>query len=153
MNSTWSRHAWHDVAVFESLDAGKTLETFLRDRGFETRTDDDKWFRYFLFLRPPQVVYHVQVRKNRFADAAQMLKANPPEVLSKAMHCPACASLNLNYPQMTRRFILPTIALHAGIIFRLVEHEWYCEHCHHMWSLPGDKAPVGKVREVKPFPF
>jgi hypothetical protein len=54
---------------------------------------------------------------------------------------------------MTRRFILPTILLHAGIIFRIVDHECYCEHCHHMWYLPGSKATSRKVRDVKPFPF
>ena len=153
MNQTWRHHAWHDVAVFETLDAGRTLETFLKEKGFEARTDDEKWFRYFLFLRPPKIVYHVQVRKNRFEEAARLLATAASPVLARAIHCPACQSLRINYPQMTRRFVLPTIALHLGIIFRIVEHECYCEHCHHTWNLPGTKATVGKVRDVKPFPF
>jgi hypothetical protein len=59
----------------------------------------------------------------------------------------------VNYPQMTRRFVLPTILLHLGIIFRVVEHECYCEHCHQTWNLPGDRATARKIRDVKPFPF
>ena len=152
MNNPW-RHTWHDVAVFENLDNGKALETFLTGNGLEARTDDDKLFRYFLFLRPPEVTYHVQVRKNHFAEAARLLKTSPPAVLAKAIHCPMCDSFHVNYPQMTRRFVLPTILLHLGIIFRVVEHECYCEHCHHMWNLPGAKPTVRKVRDVKPFPF
>ena len=152
MSQDW-KHTWHDVAVFESKDTGKSFETFLRDNGFESRTSDDKWFRYFLFLRPPRVVYHVQVRKNHFSEATELLETNRPAVLSEAMHCPSCDSLRVNYPQMTRRFLLPTVLLHLGIIFRVVEHECYCEHCHHMWTLPGTKSSLGKMKNVKPFPF
>ena len=148
-----NRHAWHDVAVFDSLDNGRALEAILREKGFDARTYDDKWFRYFLFLRPPLVTHHVQVRKNHFADAIKFLAASSPAVLSRAMHCPSCESVHVNYPQMTRRFVLPTVLLHLGIIFRVVEHQCYCEHCHHMWDLPGDKAKVRKVRDAKPFPF
>ncbi len=153
MNLSWKHKAWHDVAVFNSLDTGREFETFLRNNGLETRTYDDKLFRYFLFLRPPQVTYRVQVRKNHLVDAARLLEAEPPAVWTKAIHCPACGSVRVNYPQMTRKFILPTVLLHLGIIFRVVGHECYCETCHHMWSLPGAKGTVRKVQDVKPFPF
>jgi hypothetical protein len=93
------------------------------------------------------------VRKNYFEDAVKLSEASPPAVLTKALHCPACGSLRVNYPQMTRRFILPTILLHLGIIFRVIEHECYCEHCHHMWNLPGAKTSLRKPRDAKPFPF
>lgn len=153
MSSSWRSRAWHDIAVFDNFDAGKTLETFLSDSGLEARTYDDKAFRYFLFLRPPKVTYRVQVRKDHFGDATRLLQNSPPAILNKAFHCPSCNSLRVNYPQMTRRFVLPTILLHLGIIFRVVEHECYCEHCHEMWNLPGAKAGSGKVRDVRPFPF
>ena len=143
---------WHDLALFESIDAGRTLETFLRDNGFDARTYDDKWFRYFLFLRPPRITYKIQVRRNRLTDAYKLLETQSPAVLTKAMHCPSCGSLHVNYPQMTRRFVLPTILLHAGIILRVIEHQCYCEHCHHMWNLTAD-MPARKPRVVRWFPF
>jgi hypothetical protein len=49
--------------------------------------------------------------------------------------------------------VLPTVLLHLGIIFRVVDHQCYCEHCHHMWDLPGDKPATPKVPDAKPFPF
>lgn len=152
MAGSWRHRGWFDVAVFENLNTARALETFLRANAFEARTYDDKLFRCFLFLRPPQVTYRVQVRKTQFAGAVKLLDAQPPAALNQAIHCPACGSLRVNYPQMTRRFILPTIVLHLGIIFRIIEHECYCENCHHMWNLPAD-VRVRKVRAVKWFPF
>jgi len=130
------------VAVFESIADGKVLETFLREQGLESRTYDDKVFRYFLFLRPPRVTYRVQVRSNDVVRAMNLLNSANPPVLERAFHCPACGSLRVNYPQMTRKFFLPTVLLHLGIIFRVIEHQCYCEHCHEMWNLPKD-VPAG----------
>jgi hypothetical protein len=153
MNPSPSHQAWLDVAVFESLEAGKVLEAFLKDKGLESRTYDDKAFRYFLFLRPPRVTYRVQVRGNQFDGVTELLRAKAPEVLDRALHCPSCGSLRINYPQMTRKFILPTILLHLGIIFRFIEHECYCEHCHAMWNLPEGEASLDKAETAKSFPL
>lgn len=143
-----------DVAVFENVNDGKMLETFFRGKGLESRTYDDKLFRYFLFLRPPSVTYRVQVRQNHFERAGEFLEVNAPDVLEKALHCPSCGSLRVNYPQMTRKFIMPTVILHLGIIFRAIEHECYCESCHHVWNLTQDKAvAVRKVHTTEQFPF
>jgi hypothetical protein len=153
MNPARKHQAWLDVAVFENVNDGRLLETLLRDKGLVARTYDDKLFRYFLFLRPPRVTYRVQVRKNHFESASQVLDAHAPSVLENALHCPSCGSLQVNYPQMTRKFILPTLLLHLGIIFRVIEHECYCEHCHYIWNLHEDGVAVHKTRAIKPFPF
>jgi hypothetical protein len=151
MNSR-RHHPWVDVAVFENINDGRILETFLRDREIEARTYHNKWFHALLFLRPPQVTWRVQVRKDQHVKAVLLVESSHPPTLEKAMHCPSCGSLQVNYPQMTRKFILPTILLHSGILFRVIGHECYCEHCHMTWNLPHD-APH-KAREPKPaFPF
>jgi len=149
MNRSWQHRGWSDVAVFDGLESGKTLEKYLEEHGIEARTYDDKAFRYFLFLRPPQITYRVQVREFNVTSAAQLLQTNPPAVMNKAIHCPGCSSLRVNYPQMTRKFVLPTILLHLGIIFRVVDHECYCEACHEMWHLPKrDKASETNIQTV-----
>ena len=142
MNPMAKHQSWADVAVFEDLNTGKTIETFLRSKGLEARTYDDKFFRWFLFLRPPLITYHVQVRQDNVKVASHILADNAPAELQKALHCPSCNSLQVSYPQMTRKFMFPTIALHLGIIFRLVDHECYCEHCHWIWHLGGEKIPA-----------
>ncbi len=141
---------WRDVAVFDSHADGKALTDLLSNLGIEARANDDKWFRYFLFLRPPQVTWRVQVRNNHFAETEALLKASPPAVLGHAIHCPSCASRRVNYPQMTRKFMLPTVLLHLGIIFRFIGHQCYCEHCHAMWDLPAHNAVVPEGPAIKP---
>ncbi len=154
MNPTRNHQTWVDVAMFENADDGKGLESFLRHKGCEARTYDDKVMRYFLFLRPPRVTYRVQVRKNHWEEVAALMRSGMPAVLDQALHCPSCGSLRVNYPQMTRKFIMPTVLLHLGIIFRLIGHECYCESCHYIWHLPQDEAgAVPKTPTVKPFPF
>lgn len=147
MNDSHNHQTWLDVALFESMNDGRALQNFLDENRIEARTYDDKVFRYFLFLRPPRLVWHVQVRKGSFNFAVELLKSKSPPVLEKALHCPDCGSLRVNYPQMTRKFVLPTIMLHLGIIFRVIEHKCYCEDCHEMWSLPK-RVNVGQATTV-----
>jgi hypothetical protein len=152
MSSKIKHQRWVDIAVFENIIAGKNVEALLTGKGFEARTYDDKWFRYFLFLRPPQITYRVQVRQNDITNVEAFLNAEAPDALKKAIHCPSCDSLQVSYPQMTRKFILPTIVLHLGIIFHVTDHECYCEHCHFTWNLSGEKTRPDS-KPTRQFPF
>jgi hypothetical protein len=152
MNLFGKHHGWSDVAVFEDVNAGKALESFLTGKGFQARTHDDKLFRYFLFLRPPRPTVRVQVHRRDIKVVEHRLTADPPGSLEPALHCPSCSSLRVSYPQMTRKFILPTIILHLGIIFRVIEHECYCEHCHNIWNLPTAEAQPARKPAIH-FPF
>jgi hypothetical protein len=142
---------WVNVAVFEELYAGQVLETFFKKMGFETRIYNDRMLRLFLFLRPPRVTFRVQVRQSLFKNVIDVLDTAPgvPAILQKAVHCPSCGSLHLEYPQVTRKFFLPTLLLHLGIIFRVIEHECYCEDCHCTWNL-SPKPPPPVQRPVPP---
>ena len=137
MNSSRKRQPWGNVAIFENASDGKMLETALKDRGFETRTYNDKLLQCVLFLCPPHATIRVQVRGNDFKKATCFLDHEPATsvLLRRAIRCPSCGSLRVQYPQMTRRFLLPTLLLHLGIIFRVIVHEAYCENCHWLWSL------------------
>lgn len=132
---------WISVATFEDFNSGKALEAVFKHWGIEARTYNDRLLQLFLFLCPPRVTYRVQVRQNQFKMATDLMdkEENTKRAVQKAIHCPSCGSLNVNYPQMTRKFILPTLLLHLGIIFRVIDHEAYCEFCHNTWNLPKEK--------------
>jgi hypothetical protein len=134
--------SWMNVAVFEKSNEAQVLEAFFKNKRFETRTYNDKILRLFLFLCPPRATFRVQVRHGFYKFAMDLLEADPrmPAILQRAIHCPDCGSLRVEYPQMTRKFILPTLLLHLGIIFRVIEHECYCENCHCIWNLPAKLA-------------
>lgn len=138
------RHqTWVNTAVFEVERDGQTLVEILQKRGFESRVYFDKLLQMFLFLCPPRATFRVQVRSNDFKRVVEFMNTAPePEpVLEHAIHCPSCGSLRVNYPQMTRKFFIPTIILNLGIIFRVIEHEAYCDACHHTWNLPKSSSP------------
>ncbi len=132
------RRPWASIALFKNASDGRPLEMDLKNKGFETRSYHDKLLRLFLFLCPPDATVQVQVRGNHFKNAAYFLDHDPATsaLLQKAIRCPSCNSLRVQYPQMTRKFFLPTLLLHLGIIFRVIMHEAYCESCHWLWSLP-----------------
>ncbi len=149
MRSSRKRQPWGNVAIFENASDGKTLETALKDRGFETRTYNDKLLQCVLFLCPPHATIRVQVRGNDFKRATCCLDHEPATsvLLRRAIRCPSCGSLRVQYPQMTRRFLLPTLFLHLGIIFRVIAHEAYCENCHWLWSL--SRKPVSTPAKAR----
>jgi hypothetical protein len=142
MNSSLLMHPWVNVAVFESLSDGRILETFLKDRRIEARTYNDKLLQLFLFLCPPSATFRVQVRANAFRAATELLEisSEAPAALQRAIRCPSCGSLRVEYPQMMRKLFLPTVLLQLGIIFRIIHHKAYCENCHHIWNLPREET-------------
>jgi hypothetical protein len=149
MNSPMRRRPWVDVAVFENASDSRMLELDLKSKGFETRTYNDRLLQYFLFLCPPHATIRVQVRGNNSDNVACFLHHEPATsaLLQRAIRCPSCGSLRVQYPQMTRRFLLPTVLLHLGIIFRVITHEAYCESCHWLWTLRRKQVSApAKVR-------
>lgn len=132
---------WVNVALFEDIRDGQTFAGVLRDQSFESRVYYDKLLQTFLFLCPPRATFRVQVRQKDFPAAIAFAEQRSDPVVQRAIHCPSCSSLRVNYPQMTRKFFLPTLLLHLGIIFRIIDHEAYCEHCHHTWNLSKRPAP------------
>jgi len=134
--------SWVSVAVFEESNDAQVLETHFKNKRIEARIYNDKLLRLLLFLCPPRVTFRVQVRHGFFKYAMDLLEIEPgvSAILQKAFHCPDCGSLRVEYPQMTRKFLLPTLLLHLGIILRLIEHECYCENCHCLWHLPAKLA-------------
>jgi hypothetical protein len=156
MNASTKKRPWINVAIFENANDGQRLETALKDNGFEARTYNDKLLQLILFLCPPRATFRVQVRENNFKDATNFLDQDSvaSDLWQKAIRCPACDSLRVQYPQMTRKFFLPTLVLHLGIIFRLIEHEAYCEDCHCLWNLPKNGSPARLKRAPrKQFPL
>ena len=63
--------------MFENLNNGQTLESALKNNGFEARTYNDKLLRFFLFLCPPRATFRVQVRDNDFKKATDFLSREP----------------------------------------------------------------------------
>jgi hypothetical protein len=130
--------SWVNVAVFENQIDAQKLEKFLQLRCIEARTQNDRWVQIICFLCPPHATWRTQVRLADLLSVEHMLDIDPEGALvtERALHCPACASLRVQYPQMTRRFLSPAIFLDLGVLFRVIDHEACCEQCQNTWRLP-----------------
>ena len=128
-------NAWINLAVFNNRVAAKALQRFLEQEGIESRLHDEHALQRFWFLSSPRGASRVEVRKASLETANQTLdsRREGKALLQKAVRCPSCQSLRVQYPQMTRKFILPTLVAQVGVLFGVMQREFYCEDCHYIW--------------------
>ncbi len=129
------------VATFNDLEHAQPVVHRLQQAGFHPELrDETKWQNRHFAEHLASV--KVQVDENECARARQQLKLwdATEHWLDHAVSCPACASPEVDYPQVTRKFILPT--LHA-FLYRLgvMEKEFYCHTCQHTWPLRAKMEP------------
>lgn len=138
--------AWINVASFDAPDEAIGLSHVLRDEGIDARVQDERtlqkgWF----FTRPSRAGVHVCVPEPSFAFAQNYMEMSPlaARFLRRAANCPSCHSARVQFPQMTRKNVLPTVVAQALVLLGVMKHEYYCEACHYTWR-PGEGLPVNK---------
>lgn len=138
------------LATFNDLEHAQPVINGLKAAGVPANLrDETKWQRGHLVERLASV--KIEVDENEFEAAKQKLKeldANE-HWLEQAVCCPECGSAEVDYPQVTRKFVLPT--LHT-LLFKLglAEKNFYCHTCHHTWPL---RAKVEPERDALNWPI
>lgn len=96
--------------------------------------DETKWQRRHFSEALASVKVEVDETEYDAAKSEMQALDAAAHCLEQAVNCPACGAAAVDYPQMTRKFILPS--LHA-IFYRLgfAEKEFYCQDCHHTWPM------------------
>ncbi len=138
------------LATFNDRDHAQPVVSGLQQAGFHpTIHDETKWQRGHFSERLASV--KVQVEENEFETAKQKLKQldATEHWLEQAVCCPECGSPDVDYPQVTRKFVLPT--LHT-FLYKLgfLEKEFYCNTCQHTWPL---RAKVEPERDALNWPI
>lgn len=145
-------HAWVIVAVFDDVKAAIALQAFLSSEGFATRIHDERRLQRYWFLVRPHAGIQVQIVEHDY-DAVKNVLHIPPGTslhLQKAIRCPSCNSLRVQYPQMTRNFVLPTVVAQILVFTGAMERENYCEDCHHTWKRSSRRRkPSTKHKHTK----
>ena len=147
-------HFWATLAAFDDEAGAEPLHQLLRGEGFESRIADERKLQRLWFLAQPQAGVHVQVAEDRFPAAKDTLVNSPrgEAVLRDAIRCPSCNSSRVQYPQMTRKFILPTLVAQLLVLFGLIRRECYCEDCQYTWvreRKPEAASPRGRSSIAK----
>jgi hypothetical protein len=142
------------LATFNDRDHAEPVLQRLQQAGFEaTIHDETKWQRHRMAERLASV--KVQIDEVEYDRARQQLRDwdASEHILEQAVCCPECGSPDVDFPQVTRKFILPS--LHA-LFYRLGLEEklFYCNTCHATWPLrekvESERDPLGWPIKGKP---
>lgn len=127
------------VATFNDRDHAEPVRKRLVEAGLHAQVrDETRWQRAHLSERLASV--KVEVPEAEYDSARAKLAECSPCELEQAVCCPECGSPDVDYPQVTRKFVLPS--LHS-ILFKLgiVEKEFYCNTCQATWPLRDKLEP------------
>ena len=121
------------LATFNDPDQAIPVFQRLQQAGFHPQTQDEtKWQRRHFTECLASV--KLQVDEGEGETARRQLKEwdAADHCLAQAVCCPECASSDVDYPQLTRKFVLPTL---ASFLYRLgwAEAEFICNTCAHTW--------------------
>jgi hypothetical protein len=100
--------------------------------------NERKLQRFWFLAKKPYASVQLQVAKEQMQSAQETLREwqTSDGALHDAIRCPSCGSLRVEYPQMTRKFVLPTLVAHVLHFLGLLDHKFYCDDCQLTWSAP-----------------
>jgi len=136
------------IATFDDPSAAEKFKERLFQEGVPAEVHDDRKLQRFWFLSRPRARMQVKVANENYERAEKLYReldaANDSSVCA-AIRCPQCRSSRIQYPHMTRHFILPTLVAHLTILFGF-KRNFYCQNCQHTWEnrpKPVSNVPLG----------
>ncbi|HXG46623.1 MAG TPA: hypothetical protein VNO52_03290 [Methylomirabilota bacterium] len=129
------------AATFNEPEDAEPLRTRLEAAGIRAEVQDERKRQKYWFLSEPLAGVHLRVDHDRFESASRLLSEwdATEHVLHAAIHCPACDSSRVEFPQFTRKFVSP--GLYAVLCaLHLFERKFYCQDCHYTWPV-SEKLP------------
>lgn len=122
----------------KSREAAEHLESRLKMAGFpRTSVVDESNIQRFVYLTKPIGAYKVVVADQDLEAAKREVHSweqMPDADLAEVIYCPECHCSNVEYPQASRKPIVPTVAMDLLMVTGLLEREFYCRDCHHVWT-------------------
>jgi hypothetical protein len=139
------------VALFLNRAEAAPLRQRLTQAGIPSEIHDSLGLARLWFVSKSAAGARLEVPAERAEQALQLLLAwdAADGALRGAVRCPECSSLRVVFPQLTRKSLLTNLALGLAAEMHLVEKEYYCDHCHCMWSRPR-ATPARPRRHTAP---
>ncbi|HTD87184.1 MAG TPA: DUF2007 domain-containing protein [Candidatus Binatia bacterium] len=143
------------VLTFNDAEQAEPLKQRLEQAGIPAVIYDERKLQRVFLCRDSLAGIRVRVDRKDFEHARVLLREwdKQDRVLRDAIHCPECGASRVQYPQFTRKFVLPNFgALLCAV--GLIEWKFYCQECQFTWprkkTVPPDldllgwpkKAPV-----------
>jgi hypothetical protein len=122
------------VATFNEREDAEAVAKRLVDAGFQAQVGDESKVQKYLYFSRPLANEKVEVPVEDYSRARHFLKEIEPKehLLCHEIACPQCDSPDVEYPQYSRKFVLPAF---FEILSKLhiIDKEFYCKRCHYAW--------------------
>ncbi len=137
------------VATFNEPSKAEPLKQKLEKTGIHAAICDESKYEWFWFVTKPLAGIRLKVHKKDFEKARQWIKEwdGADGVLRDAVRCPQCGASRIEYPQFTRKFLLPNLVGVASLL-HIIDKEFYCQDCEYTW--PKDLKPPWPKKHGSP---
>src|SRR6266699_4474664 len=130
------------IATFNEPAKAKRLKERFQQAGLRVDIHNEGHLQQVAFMSRPQANAKVRIEDNDFERAQELMvewEASDPDITAAIIRCPQCGSSQIEYPQLTRKFLTPAM---ASVLFalKIFQKEFYCENCHFTWSLEEERA-------------
>lgn len=123
-----------NAATYSTTSDAERLKSWLKGEGIQAEILDETRLQKFWFMATPKAGIHVQVPRDQFERVAVLLQSEDTfSHLQSAVRCPSCGSLRVQYPDLTRKSVLPTLIPQLLVLLHITRHKYYCEDCHFTW--------------------
>lgn len=142
------------LATFHEVQPAQQLQQRLARAGVDATVHDDSRLQRLWFVSQPRAAIHVEVPQPDYLGARELIEEwqKTENVLERAVRCPACHSARVEYPQLTRKFVTPSLGS-VLMAIGLIRREFYCLDCHYTWPaeilLEPRRDPLGWPAESK----
>src|SRR5579871_846610 len=129
------------VATFNAVADAEALKNWLVGKRIPAEVRDETRLQKYWLLAEPTAGVHVETPRDSFPSVEILLhesKALP--FVRTAVHCPSCGSVRVQYPDLTRKNILPTLFAQLFVLLGVTRHKFYCEDCHFSWSTAPSRS-------------
>lgn len=121
------------VLTFNEPEQAEPIKQRLDQAGIHATIYDERKLQRFAFVCDPLAGIRLRVDRKDYERAQELVREwGKTDELRDAIHCPECGSSRVEYPQFTRKFILPNLAAVLCAV-GLVEREFYCQDCQYTW--------------------
>jgi hypothetical protein len=129
------------VATFNELEDAEAVAKRLNQAGVEAEVADESKLQKYWFLSRPLASDKVEVSEKDFDRARALLEGveDKEHLLAHEIRCPQCGSPKVDYPQFTRKFVLPTL-VEVFCFLHILDKQFYCKNCQNTWS-PKVRVP------------
>jgi len=126
------------IATFNEPAKARQLKRRFHDAGIPADVHNEAPLQQVGFMSRPQANAKVMVEDSDFERAQDLMIE-----WEALIRCPQCGSSNIEYPQMTRKFMTPALVV-VLCALKIIPKEFYCQDCHFTWS-NQEEPTIGRL--------